>query len=159
MLFSWTDPKIKGKKVISERFRQKNNTNNSPFSIWLPTVRWMANSWRVQFLVDGKCKLKYHKNTCVSLDKLVFFLFKWYFRSFESYENIRNTRCPISTSSAKRITLTRFASLCFKACSSAIFSSIRIFSQAIRGKSKQAENVICQSRSHRMGKNCFLGLQ
>ena len=141
MLFSWTDPKIKGKKVISERFRQKNNTNNSPFSIWLPTVRWMANSWRVQFLVDGKCKLKYHKNTCVSLDKLVFFLFKWYFRSFESYENIRNTRCPISTSSAKRITLTRFASLCFKACQVLFFPRSGFFPRPFAEKANKQKTL------------------
>ena len=42
------------------------------------------------------------QNTCVSLDKLCFSSFSWseviqYFRSFENYENIRNTKCPIST--------------------------------------------------------------
>ena len=36
-----------------------------------------------------------------------------YFRSFESYENIRNTKCPITTYPDKEITLACFACLCF----------------------------------------------
>ena len=47
------------------------------------------------------------QNTSVNLDKLCFSSFSWseimqYFRSFKSYKNIRNTKCPISTHPAKK---------------------------------------------------------
>ena len=47
------------------------------------------------------------QNTCASFDKLCFFSFSWrkvmrYFRSFESYDNIKNTKSPISTYPAKK---------------------------------------------------------
>ena len=37
----------------------------------------------------------------------------WYFHSFESYENTRNTKCPILTYPAEKITLPCYACLCF----------------------------------------------
>ena len=37
----------------------------------------------------------------------------WYFCSIESYENIRNTNCPILTYLAKKVTLACYVCLCF----------------------------------------------